>query len=90
MSRVPVLGVFGTTVLAQLAGVFLIKESIEHLLTGGEDDAHGHGPPKRHVLYVPAVCVSILSQLIPAYAVNNEPMHLVLTAAHSSWLQVNE
>lgn len=90
MSRVPVLGVFATTVLAQLAGVFLIKESVEHLLTGNEEDTHGHGPPKRHALYTPAVFISILSQLVAAYAVNNEPMHLVLTAAHSSWMQVKE
>ena len=82
MARVPVLTVFASTVLAQLAALFLVKESVEHLLES-EAEEHTHG----HWMFIPGVVVACLAQLLAVYAVANEPLRAVLTAAHNSWLQ---
>jgi hypothetical protein len=59
-----------------------VKESIEHLLEAHEEHAHGHW------LFMPAVLTATVAQLLAIYAVQNEPMRHVLTAAQNSWLQV--
>ena len=38
-------------------------------------------------MYLPAVMVAAIAQLLSAYAVHNEPMQHVLTNANNSWLQ---
>lgn len=80
LARAPVLAVFSSTVLAQLASIFLIKESIERLLEG---DEHTHA----HSLFIPGTIAATMAQLLAAYAVRNDPFNHVLTAATSSWLQ---
>jgi hypothetical protein len=39
-------------------------------------------------MFLPAVFIAAFAQLLATYAVRNEPMQHVLTAAQSSWLQV--
>uniref|UniRef100_F1L408 Zinc transporter 6-A n=1 Tax=Ascaris suum TaxID=6253 RepID=F1L408_ASCSU len=79
-ARAPVLAVFSTTVLATLSSVFLIKESVEHLLEG---EQHSHP----HRLYMVGAFAASLSLEIAAYAVKNQPFQHVLTASSSSSLQ---
>ncbi|VDN02719.1 unnamed protein product [Thelazia callipaeda] len=79
-ARAPVLAVFATTVLASLAAVFLIKESIEHIL---ENDHHLHP----HGLYIFGAIAASVSLEIAAYGVKNQPIQYVLTASNSSSLQ---
>ncbi|KHN74984.1 Zinc transporter 6-A [Toxocara canis] len=79
-ARAPVLAVFSTTVLATLSSIFLIKESVEHLL---ESEQHSHP----HRLYMVGALAASLSLEIAAYAVKNQPFQHVLTASSSSSLQ---
>lgn len=67
--------------LATLSSVFLIKESVEHLLEG---EQHSHP----HRLYMVGAFAASLSLEIAAYAVKNQPFQHVLTASSSSSLQV--
>uniref|UniRef100_A0A915PLK2 Cation efflux protein transmembrane domain-containing protein n=1 Tax=Setaria digitata TaxID=48799 RepID=A0A915PLK2_9BILA len=78
--RAPVLAVFATTVLATLAAIFLIKESLEHIL---ENDHHLHP----HGLYIFGAVAASVSLEIAAYGVKNQPIQHVLTASSSSSLQ---
>ncbi|MCP9258345.1 Zinc transporter 6-A [Dirofilaria immitis] len=59
-ARAPVLAVFATTVLATLAAIFLIKESMEHIL---ENDHHLHP----HGLYIFGGIAASVSLEIAAY-----------------------
>lgn len=79
-ARAPVLAVFSTTVLATLAAIFLMKESLEHIL-GNDRHLHPHG------LYVVGAIAASLSLEIAAYGVKNQPIQHVLTASSSSSLQ---
>ncbi|KAM3722946.1 Zinc transporter 6-A [Dirofilaria immitis] len=66
-ARAPVLAVFATTVLATLAAIFLIKESMEHIL---ENDHHLHP----HGLYIFGGIAASVSLEIAAYGVKNQPI----------------
>uniref|UniRef100_A0A0R3RIP0 Kinesin-associated protein 3 n=1 Tax=Elaeophora elaphi TaxID=1147741 RepID=A0A0R3RIP0_9BILA len=79
-ARAPVLAVFATTVLASLAAIFLIKESMEHIL---ENDHHLHP----NGLYIFGAVAASVSLEIAAYGVKNQPIQHVLTASSSSSLQ---
>ncbi|CAG9535764.1 unnamed protein product [Cercopithifilaria johnstoni] len=79
-ARAPVLAVFATTVLTTLAAIFLIKESMEHIL---ENDHHLHP----NGLYIFGAIAASVSLEIAAYGVKNQPIQHVLTASSSSSLQ---
>jgi len=85
--RAPVLATFSTTVLAQLASVFLIKEAVERLFEVG----HHHGtslPENNHFYFYGAAIASAAALLSATYSVANQPFNYVLRAAQSSVIQV--
>jgi len=86
MVRAPVLATFSTTVLAQLASVFLIKEAVERLFEVG----HHHGtslPENNHFYFYGAAFASTAALLSATYSVANQPFNYVLRAAQSSVIQ---
>ncbi len=85
--RAPVLATFSTTVLAQLASVFLVKEAVERLFETGHHHG-GHLPPNNHVYFYSAAAASTISLLSATYSVANQPFNYVLRAAQSSVIQV--
>ncbi len=87
LSRSPVLTIFASTVLAQLAALFLVKESVERLL---DAESHVRVVPILGGAVSPIVfgaAISSCSQFLSLYAIRNEPLTYVLTASASSWLQ---
>ncbi|XP_077993972.1 zinc transporter 6-like [Glandiceps talaboti] len=77
-ARFEVLAVFSSTVLAQFAAFFIIKESTERLIQ--QPDVH----TGRLLL---GGIVGFVFHLIVTYAVHNRAFEHVILAASSSWLQ---
>ncbi|XP_049834839.1 zinc transporter 6-A-like isoform X11 [Schistocerca gregaria] len=77
--RFEVLAVFGSTVLAQLASVFIIKESIERLILEQTQIHTGR--------LLVGMGLAFLTHLLVIYGVSNAALEHVIAASSSSWLQ---
>ncbi|XP_049789499.1 zinc transporter 6-A-like isoform X1 [Schistocerca nitens] len=77
--RFEVLAVFGSTVLAQLASVFIIKESIERLILEQTQIHTGR--------LLVGMGLAFLIHLLVIYGVSNAALEHVIAASSSSWLQ---
>uniref|UniRef100_A0AC35TLU5 ZT_dimer domain-containing protein n=1 Tax=Rhabditophanes sp. KR3021 TaxID=114890 RepID=A0AC35TLU5_9BILA len=87
-SRAPVMAVFTTTLLAQLFSVFLIKESLEHLLGSHHGGQHDHEDEHSKSFYfICSIILTGVSLLVAAYSVTGQPFHHVLQVSSASSLQ---
>ncbi|XP_067009778.2 zinc transporter 6 isoform X1 [Anabrus simplex] len=77
--RFEVLAVFASTILAQLASLFIIKESIERLVLEQPEIHTGR--------LLVGVGVAFVSHLVVIYGCNNTALAHVVAASSSSWLQ---
>lgn len=77
--RFEVLAVFGSTVLAQLASLFIIKESVERLVVE---------QPEVHIgRLLLGAGIAFTNHLIVLYGCNHTALDHVAAASSSSWLQ---
>lgn len=76
--RLEVLAVFGSTVLAQLGSLFVVKESIERILEQPELDTS---------YLLSFATLAFIVHIAVIYGVENKALNNVTQAASSSWLQ---
>ncbi|KJH53168.1 cation diffusion facilitator family transporter [Dictyocaulus viviparus] len=86
LSRVPVLTVFSTTVLAQLFSIFLSKESFEHLLSPGHQGAHDASTSHEHDIGTVGKCFCIIPKTKIMYSYSSWPYFVGAVASSISLL----